>query len=151
MKNMDAESWKKLGRGELWSPSTITRFLSPAYASCSFFVWCGATKSSPSAAMKRAGMKHSLTWSIGVSLSTSNFAFPLMVFLTDHKAVLTKKSGNLVNYFASSFARSERLENGLSRIIPAMVGSLSPCNRAVTAPIDLPHRPTVETCLFYLR
>ena len=44
-----------------------------------------------------------------------------------------------------------RSVNGLSSTTPAMLGSRSACNRAVTEPIDLPQSATVLTLLSFLR
>ena len=104
-------------------------------------------KSSCSPVQKSAGMKHSLTWVIGVSLVKSNPALFFMVFFTKVMAALTKNLGTLVWDVASSSQRVRKLENGESRTRPAMLGSRFPCKSAVTAPIDLPHRPIVDTFL----
>lgn len=48
-------------------------------------------------------------------------------------------------YLANSSANVFKFENGLSKTNPAILGSLSACISAATAPIDLPHKPIVET------
>lgn len=65
VKKMAAESRKKPGRISLWSPSNVTRFLSPAYASRMSREWCGRTSASSWAVAKTAGMKQVAAWSMG--------------------------------------------------------------------------------------
>ena len=57
----------------------------------------------------------------------------------------TKNPGTLVCVFANSFTSTFNEENGLSRIMAAMLGSLSAWSNAVTEPIDLPQSPIVDT------
>ena len=57
----------------------------------------------------------------------------------------TKNPGTLVCVFANSFTNTFNEENGLSRIMAAMLGSLSAWSNAVTEPIDLPQSPIVDT------
>lgn len=108
-------------------------------------------KSSSLATANKAGIKQFLTCLIGARSKMSNFAFDLMVFLTNFKAPLTRNDGIFVYDFASSFTSYFMSEKGLSSTIPAMLGSLSPYRRAVTEPIDLPQRPMVDTRLFFLK
>ena len=55
-----------------------------------------------------------------------------------------KKFGMLEYYLASSSATLLRVENGLSRIMPAIDGSRSACITAVIAPILRPHNPVIN-------
>lgn len=65
----------KEGLLELWSPGTIEIFLSPAYASCNFFVCYGNINVSSSPAIKNAGINALLTWFFKGSISSkSKFA-----------------------------------------------------------------------------
>ena len=57
----------------------------------------------------------------------------------------TKNPGTLVCVFANSLTNTFKEENGLSKIMAAMLGSLSAWRRAVTEPIDLPQSPIVDT------
>jgi hypothetical protein len=91
--------------------------------------------------MKKAGIKDLWTWSMGFKLSILNLALFLIVFRTNINPNEVKKFGILEYYLANSSATLRRLENGLSRIIPAMEGSASACITAVIAPILLPHNP----------
>ena len=100
---------------------------------------------------KRAGIKHSFTWLIGDRSIILKFALLLIVDLTSFIAPLTRNPGIFVCVLASSITNYFISANGLSRTIPAIEGSLSPCNSDVTAPIDLPHRPIVLTLLSFLR
>jgi len=144
-RKMTAESKKNIGRCELWLPSNLTIFLSPAYFSKSIWECEGLIKSSCYPVAKSAGIKHLSTWSIGFKSSMSKLARLFTEPLIRPSAELTRKLGILVYYCASSFTRAFMLEKGLSKISAAMLGSLSPCRRAVTAPIERPHSPTVLT------
>ena len=126
-------------------PSNLTIFLSPAYFSKSIWECAGLMKSSYSPVAKSAGIKHFPTWSIGFKSSMSKFARLFTDPLIRPSAELTKKLGILVYCCASSFTRAFMLEKGLSKMSAAMLGSRSPCRRAVTAPIERPHSPTVLT------
>jgi len=106
-------------------------------------------KSSCCPAPNIAGIKHFETWSIGDNFSMSKSARDFIDFLTAHTAALRRKFGTLVYFFASSSTSFLRFEKGLSKTIPAMLGSLSPCNKQVTAPIERPHSPIVLTYLFW--
>ena len=108
-------------------------------------------KSSSFAVANRAGINEFFTCSMGDSLYISKLALDYMVDEISFSAGLTKKEGILVYLYASSFTRSGKLENGESNTIPAIPGSRSACKSAVTAPIDLPWSPIVETRLFVLR
>ena len=72
-------------------------------------------------------------------------------FLISAIAVLTKKLGSFVCVRANSVTSYFISANALSRTIPAILGSRSPCNKAVAAPIERPQRPTVLTFLSLLR
>ena len=102
-------------------------------------------KSSWLAAAKSAGMKHFVTCLIGVRCSISKLARLCIDFRIRANADETRKPGTFVCDFANSLTSTLSDENGLSRIMPAILGSLSPCNSAVTEPMDLPQSPTVDT------
>ena len=74
-----------------------------------------------------------------------------MVFATIFKRGLTRNGGSFVYPYASSFISLWRLEKGESSTRPAIAGSRYACKRAVAAPIDRPHKATVETFLFVLK
>jgi hypothetical protein len=135
----------------LWSPSNFIMFLSPAYFSNICYEWCGWINSSCSPVANNAGMKHSCTWSIGFNLYMSKFARLSTDFLISAIAVLTKKLGSFVCVRANSVTSYFMSANALSKTIPAILGSRSPCNKAVAAPIERPHKPTVFTFLSLLR
>lgn len=108
-------------------------------------------KSSYRLVANKAGIKHLSTWLMGARLLMSKFALPLIVDLIIFMAPLTKKPGILVCYLASSVTSTFISVKGESSTMAAMLGSLSPYMREVTAPIDLPHRPIVEAFLSFLR
>ena len=140
-RNIEAESFIQAGLVELWSPSTKRYYLSPAYLLNNFLEWWGLIKLSPLACIKKAGIKALSTWSIGFKWSILNLALFFIVLLTKYSPKEVKKFGILENYLANSSATLRSVANGLSRIMPAMDGSRSACNKAVMAPILLPHNP----------
>ena len=93
------------------------------------------------ACIKKAGIKALLTWSIGFKSSILNFALAFIVFLINTNPNDVKKLGIFEYYLANSSATFLRLVKGLSKIMPAIDGSLSACNKDVIAPILLPHNP----------
>lgn len=111
-------------------------------------LWWGGTNSSPAAATNIVGMKHLSACSIGDSCLISKAAvfntLPLIILM----AILTMKEGAMRPlwrpFSTISSASIWRSANALSKIIPAMDGSLSPCSSAVAAPMLLPHRAMVE-------
>lgn len=98
-----------------------------------------------------AGMKHSLTWLMGVRSLMSKLALLLMLDLMSFIAALTKKEGILVWDLANSPTSYFISAKGLSNTIPPIEGSRSPCKSDVTAPIERPQSPIVEQFLSFLR
>jgi hypothetical protein len=139
------------GLEPLCSPVNISICLSPAYFSCISYVWEQLTKESYFPAIKKAGMKHDSTLSMGFKLKISKCAFSYMLDLTNLRAIEVRKEGILVFEDTISLASCFSLQNGESKTIPAIDGSLWPCKRAEAAPIDRPHRPIKETFPDFLK
>lgn len=74
-----------------------------------------------------------------------------MEHLRHIKIQQTRQPGNLVFSFPYSIVRSVKSENGESRIRKEVVESLNEYNKAVAAPIDLPHIAIYLTFLVYLK
>mmetsp|Transcript_6259 Transcript_6259/g.26271 ORF Transcript_6259/g.26271 Transcript_6259/m.26271 type:complete len:210 (-) Transcript_6259:304-933(-) len=146
---MAAESKRKRGRGELWSPSTMTRFLSPAYLAWIAREWCAATKSSCSPATKSAGTKDDATCLTGATSSSLNLAVLRTELRIMRSASDATKPGTASPpsraLSTSSSASCGRSAKAPSQIIAATDGSRAPCINAQTAPIDRPHRAIDET------
>lgn len=81
----------------------------------------------------------------------SNLALLFIDDATSFKTGDTNKDGILVKRPASSLTSFFKSVNGESQMIPAKLGSLSACSRAVTAPIDRPQSAMLETFLSSLR
>ncbi|BAS84270.1 Os03g0358975 [Oryza sativa Japonica Group] len=72
----------------------------------------------------------------------AGFSLDNLSHISFHQMMLTVNFGSGYLYVStSSIIKSTRLENGLSRTIPAIDGSSAPYIRLVTAPIERPHRP----------
>ena len=66
--------------------------------------------------------------------------------------MVKNKLGIFLEYFLNSYFDSLfKSLNGESSTIPAIEGSLSTWSKAVTAPIDLPHKPIDDTVLESLK
>ena len=74
----------------------------------------------------------------------SNLACYLILSLIKDKAKFIIKFGSPVLLLASSRANFTKLENGLSYIAHAILGLSEQYMRAVTAPIDRPHKQILE-------
>jgi len=108
-------------------------------------------KSSPSAWAKSDGMNADSTWSIGLRSFRLKSAHDFTELEINFIAAVRMKLGILVCLLANSLAKVFKLVNAESRTIPAILWSLSACNKAVAAPIDLPHKAIVETVPDYLK
>mmetsp|Transcript_21828 Transcript_21828/g.61795 ORF Transcript_21828/g.61795 Transcript_21828/m.61795 type:complete len:239 (-) Transcript_21828:567-1283(-) len=153
-KNITAESNKKSGRAELWSPSKRTRFLSPAYALCSCSEWLGLMKLSFSPCANKAGMKLCTQLASGLTSLGSKLARRRTERRIMPTATEIANPGNGIwsrKFCPNSLINCIRSANALSKTMPAMEGSRSPYSRAVTAPMEWPQSPTVETSPLFRR
>mmetsp|Transcript_9333 Transcript_9333/g.20356 ORF Transcript_9333/g.20356 Transcript_9333/m.20356 type:complete len:211 (+) Transcript_9333:1155-1787(+) len=76
------------------------------------------------------------------------FAFCFIIMLTNERAGLSTILGTFMTMcgdLANSSTSKCKLAKGLSNTMPPIVWSRSACRSAVTAPIDLPHRPIAPT------
>ena len=85
-----------------------------------------------------------LTWYTGFKSSSEKLALLFTLFFTNHCAIEHKNPGIPLAYFLhNSSVRRVRLAKGESRTKPAIEGSLSACNNAVTATNARPQSPIV--------
>mmetsp|Transcript_104656 Transcript_104656/g.302863 ORF Transcript_104656/g.302863 Transcript_104656/m.302863 type:complete len:261 (-) Transcript_104656:482-1264(-) len=154
LKKITAEPNKNSGRGELWSPSKMTKFLSPMYALCNCSEWLGFMKLSFSPCANNAGMKLLSQFANGLTSLGSKLARRLTERRIIPTATDMAKPGNGIcsrKFWPSSLINCIKSAKPLSKTMPAIEGSRSPYSKAVTAPMEWPQRPTVETSPLFLK
>lgn len=104
---------------------------------CSFFEWAMLTSLSSGDATNSTGTRMFEMTSFKSSCSNLNPTLSAIELLINESIPSRRNVGREIFDYASSSARSFRLENGLSAITPAKSLSILAYSRAVTAPILL--------------
>mmetsp|Transcript_12012 Transcript_12012/g.44666 ORF Transcript_12012/g.44666 Transcript_12012/m.44666 type:complete len:369 (-) Transcript_12012:126-1232(-) len=150
-KNSSTSSKNSEGRGELWSPlNTNSGLWSPAYFAHKRSECLLSMKSSSRPCAKSAGQNEVSAAHSTSKSSVSKFARDFMLARIHPTAKRVAARGTptydpSVHLSTSSTIKSFKLANGESSTTPAIDGSSFAASSAVTAPIEVPHRPILPT------